>query len=463
MRGRHWRTVVAATAALSMALASVAVADELYADGDGVAPVGSNAMAFGEVCAESTTSKTALLAIRRQAAVNSGNVFANSANVTIERTSVSGSGLTEALVGSTTISLPATWQTANTGVMSSQVVTSEVNFEAPATPGPFTGSVSYSASGPQAGSDGTLTRTETMNVTAQVIACEEPDETPPNVTITLDPSEADGINDWYVSPVTVMVEADDDESDVESIEYRYSFGEDDSSWQPYTESVVFNVDGVYEFEARASSAGGTSEAESVSFKIDATPPVVTVTGVESGAVYTLGSVPEAGCNTTDATSGVATPAVASTIGGPVGSVTTTCSGATDKAGNQADPVSVTYSVRYDFAGFFRPVDMGTAEQPVFNRVKAGQAIPMKFTLDGDQSLDILKDGWPKSYPVACEATALQLPVEETVTAGKSSLSYDDGQYNFVWKTEKGWAGQCRAFSLGLKDGSTQIAYFSFTR
>ena len=77
---------------------------------------------------------------------------------------------------------------------------------------------------------------------------------------------------------------------------------------------------------------------------DTTPPVVTVTGVASGADYLLGSVPAAGCHTTDALSGVATPASLTIHGGPTGIVTATCAGATDKAGNAAAPVSVSYVV-----------------------------------------------------------------------------------------------------------------------
>ena len=77
---------------------------------------------------------------------------------------------------------------------------------------------------------------------------------------------------------------------------------------------------------------------------DTTPPVVAVTGVASGADYLLGSVPAAGCHTTDALSGVATPASLTIHGGPTGIVTATCAGATDKAGNVAAPVSVSYVV-----------------------------------------------------------------------------------------------------------------------
>jgi hypothetical protein len=52
-----------------------------------------------------------------------------------------------------------------------------------------------------------------------------------------------------------------------------------------------------------------------------------------------------------------------------------------------------------------------------------------------------------------------------VTAGGSSLSYDpaSGQYTYVWKTDKAWAGKCVKFDLGLNDGSSHIALMQFTK
>ena len=67
----------------------------------------------------------------------------------------------------------------------------------------------------------------------------------------------------------------------------------------------------------------------------------------------LGSVPVAGCNTTDALSGVATLATISISGGNgqgEGQFTATCSGGTDNAGNIAPPVAVTYDVISDVTG-----------------------------------------------------------------------------------------------------------------
>jgi hypothetical protein len=52
-------------------------------------------------------------------------------------------------------------------------------------------------------------------------------------------------------------------------------------------------------------------------------------------------------------------------------------------------------------------------------------------------------------------------IEQTVTAGGSSLRYDaeSDTYTYVWKTEKPWAGTCRQLIVRLNDGSERVAFF----
>jgi len=109
-------------------------------------------------------------------------------------------------------------------------------------------------------------------------------------------------------------------------------------------------------------------------------------------------------------------------------------------------------VPYDFAGFFQPVDNNAK-----NVVKAGSAIPVKFSLGGNEGLDIFDDGFPKSFKIDCDTGEDPDPIEQTVTSGGSSLSYDpdSARYTYVWKTQKAWAGTCRRFKLGLDDGSNR--------
>jgi hypothetical protein len=115
--------------------------------------------------------------------------------------------------------------------------------------------------------------------------------------------------------------------------------------------------------------------------------------------------------------------------------------------------------RYEFAGFFPPVD----NAPAFNSVKGGSSVPVKFSLGGFQGLDVFLGGYPASRRMACDASAILGDIEPTATAGGSSLSYDpsEDQYNYVWKTSKAWAGTCRQLVVILKAGSVHTANFRF--
>jgi hypothetical protein len=116
---------------------------------------------------------------------------------------------------------------------------------------------------------------------------------------------------------------------------------------------------------------------------------------------------------------------------------------------------------YDFAGFFQPVD----NAPTLNVAKAGSAIPVKFSLGGNQGLDIFQTDYPRVTTVSCSASAPEDVIESTVMAGGSSLQYDAtaNQYSYVWKTSSSWAGTCKKFELGLNDGSTHTFLAEFKK
>ncbi|MFY9611832.1 MAG: PxKF domain-containing protein [Blastocatellia bacterium] len=140
--------------------------------------------------------------------------------------------------------------------------------------------------------------------------------------------------------------------------------------------------------------------------------------------------------------------------------TTVAIRATDAAGNYTQ-CTAQLSVYYNFAGFFQPVD----NLPIVNTVKAGSAIPIKFSLSGYQGLNIFSTAYPLSAVIACNFTDPGAAVEETVNAGGSSLNYDlaTDQYIYVWKTEKSWANSCRQLVVVLKDGNLHRANFKFSK
>jgi hypothetical protein len=114
---------------------------------------------------------------------------------------------------------------------------------------------------------------------------------------------------------------------------------------------------------------------------------------------------------------------------------------------------------YNFTGFFQPVD----NLPTLNVASAGSAIPVKFSLGGNQGLNIFAAGYPASSPIQCDASEPGAAIEETVNAGGSSVSYDaaTGQYTYVWKTQRAWKGTCRMLVVRLSDNSQYLAKFRF--
>lgn len=134
--------------------------------------------------------------------------------------------------------------------------------------------------------------------------------------------------------------------------------------------------------------------------------------------------------------------------------------AVDNAGNESLAATCAYSVSYDFDGFFQPVD-----NIMRNKAKAGSAIPVKFSLGGDLGLDVLAAGYPKVTSIPCESGVAVDAIEETVTAGSSTLTYDAyaDQYVYVWKTSKAWANKCYQFELGLNDGTSHTFDVRFVK
>jgi hypothetical protein len=195
---------------------------------------------------------------------------------------------------------------------------------------------------------------------------------------------------------------------------------------------------------------------------DTTPPDITLTTPADGATYTLGQLvnTEYTCQDETGGSGLVSCAGPVTNGNPIDTATvgprTFTVEAADDAGNTASRSHV-YSVLYAFGGFFSPVD----DPPTFNAVKAGRAIPVKFSLGGDQGLDIFAEGYPRSGTIPADPNAPLDAIEQTETAGESSLSYDPttDRYTYVWKTDKAWSGQSRQLVLKLDDGSEHEASF----
>ncbi len=209
------------------------------------------------------------------------------------------------------------------------------------------------------------------------------------------------------------------------------------------------------------NAGNEAPATFSPINIDKTAPHITVpANIVETAVSSSGNVVNYGAvAANDNLDAAVTLASCSPVSGStfLGVTTVQCS-ATDHASNQATG-SFTVSVLYNFLGFFQPVD----NPPFVNMANAGSAIPVKFSLSGNKGLNIFAAGYPVSQQIACVSGAPLAVIEQTITAGGSSLSYDPtfDQYVYVWKTDKSWKGTCRQLILNLNDGTTHAANFQF--
>lgn len=228
-----------------------------------------------------------------------------------------------------------------------------------------------------------------------------------------------------------------------------------------TGTVNPNAPGTYTINYSATANGFTSEATRIVTVEDTVAPVITLNGanpmqVGFGTVFT-----DPGATASDGCAGNLTSSIIVT-----GSVNTNVVGfyaltytVSDPAGHSDTEVRTVQVLPYNFTGFFSPID----NLPTLNQVNGGQAIPIKFSLGGNQGLDIFAAGFPASVQINCSTSVPIADVEETETAGGSSLSYEAGsdRYKYVWKTEKPWKNICRQLIVTLKDGTVHTANFKF--
>ena len=228
-------------------------------------------------------------------------------------------------------------------------------------------------------------------------------------------------------------------------------------------TVNVNVPGSYTITYSATDGTNPATATRTVNVVDTTAPVITcpanvVAMLPPNSMATSMVVSYPAVTATDSCSSSVT-VNSSPASGSIFPVGTTMVNATASDGTNTSNCSFTVTVLYDFAGFFPPV----SNPPVVNVVNAGRAIPVKFSLSGYKGLNIFAPNSPASGQIACNSSDPAVTLEDTVTAGGSSLSYDasNDQYVYVWKTDPSWAGTCRQLVVVLNDGSIHRADFRF--
>jgi hypothetical protein len=105
---------------------------------------------------------------------------------------------------------------------------------------------------------------------------------------------------------------------------------------------------------------------------------------------------------------------------------------------------------------------GLKNLPEVNESNLGTQF-IRFSLGGDQGLDIFKNDHPMSASYPCGTTPPSTGSEPTRLQGESGFRYDAGadEYTVKWNIDKSWKNTCRVFVLGLSDGSTHNVAFHF--
>jgi hypothetical protein len=290
----HKVTVLVAILAM-LAVPLVALADEVYADGDGVTPVSQHPLHFGDVCADTSVSDTALLAIFRNGNANSDKVFANSSTVAVSINSVTGSGLSAAMNDSSIV-LPSDW--VSNGSLSSDTAQATVTLDASGLPlGSYSGKIVFQADGPNAAPPpASYSDTDQMPVDANIVDC-APSNTAPEVAADND-------------PVTV------DEGDTAANTGTYSDADGDTvTLSASVGDIVDNLDGTWSWSFSTTDgpdesqtvtiyANDGQDTSSVSFDltVNNVAPTIALSGatnVDEGSPYALnlGAVTDPGDDT----------------------------------------------------------------------------------------------------------------------------------------------------------------------
>jgi hypothetical protein len=255
--------------------------------------------------------------------------------------------------------------------------------------------------------------------------------------------------DWYADTVTVSFSGSTDPD--------LADGSTGSGLASTTSAQTFSTSGEHTATGTSTDhAGNESDSASLTVHVDATAPSVGFD--QCPADVTLGSTTQALWSSSDAHSGLSTPA-----SGGIGLDTTTIgtksvtANATDNVGHSAS-ATCTYRVIYDYTGFFRPL----VAPPAYLDTVAGNGVSVSFSLAGFQGLGVLAAGYPQSAPITC-GTSPELTSGQA-TSSRKGLTFTKGkpgQYTYLWATDPAWTGTCRQLVVKLADGTYHRANVRF--
>lgn len=271
------------------------------------------------------------------------------------------------------------------------------------------------------------------------------DRTPPSLLTQTD--RAPNGHGWFSAAVTVQFLASDALSGLASSTPDQAVA---------TEGAAQEVTGF------ATDLAGNQTAATAILNIDTTLPNVTIAAPADGSLHLLNAAVVAAYSCSDGLSGIDTCAGSIANGA---ALDTSVPGthafsvrATDLAAN-ARTVGASYSVRYAFSGFLRPAASGGGATPI----EAGATVPVKYSLadaNGAAIVNLQSFASLDSAPASCDGSVAGA-WETAAGTDPNGIRFDSEsqQFQFNWRTDRGWAGTCRVLRLQLNDGSAHLALF----
>jgi hypothetical protein len=275
------------------------------------------------------------------------------------------------------------------------------------------------------------------------------DKTGPSITGAVT-SGTLGNNGWYVGPVTVHFTCSDPLAGVAVC----------------PDDVTLTSNGANQSLTRtATDKAGNTKATTVSgISIDQEKPSITLNGIASGGVYTLGAVPNATCSASDDFSGPG-PCSVQISGGLANGVGTFnyTANATDLAGNTSQvkgSFRVVYNVADGVAFFLQPINDTTHMKSLNTSIfKAGSTVPAKFQLRNANGA-IVQANTPPVWETPTRGSAITAPPNEDAYGAigdtSSTFRWDATaqQYIYNWNTDKNQVNYFWRIGVKLDDGQT---------